>query len=69
MYRNNHGHISRSDFRRAMFTASIQCTEEELGILEKRFMNADGFNYLEFFKMLNNIDKSIKQCSAVRNSL
>ncbi|KAE9523410.1 hypothetical protein AGLY_015962, partial [Aphis glycines] len=60
---NNHGHISRSDFRRAMYTASIKCTEDELCILEKKFMNVDGFNYLQFLKMLIDINKKLKKCS------
>lgn len=61
--RNNHGHISRSDFRRAIHTAGIKCTEDQLSILEKKFMNVDGFNYLQFLKMLIDIDKELKKCS------
>ncbi|KAF0771870.1 Uncharacterized protein FWK35_00017893 [Aphis craccivora] len=67
--KNNHGHISRSDFRRAMYTASIKCTEDELCILEKKFMNVDGFNYLQFLKMLIDINKKLKKCSVKRGRI
>jgi len=46
-----------------MYTASIKCTEDELCILEKKFMNVDGFNYLQFLKMLIDINKKLKKCS------
>lgn len=46
-----------------MLTAGVKCSEDELGIIEKRFLNVDGFNYYEFLKMLTDIDKKIKQCS------
>jgi len=51
-----------------MYTASIKCTEDELCILEKKFMNVDGFNYLQFLKMLIDINKKLKKCS-VSNTL
>ncbi|XP_050532651.1 uncharacterized protein LOC126900763 [Daktulosphaira vitifoliae] len=52
--RNNHGHITRSCFRRAMSTAGVKCSDEELRVLEKRFMNVDGFNYLKFLENIVN---------------
>ncbi|XP_050430635.1 uncharacterized protein LOC126839375 [Adelges cooleyi] len=55
--KNNHGHIPRSTFRRALSTADIQCSDEELRLLEKRFMNVDGFNYLEFLVMIKDLQE------------
>lgn len=46
-----------------MFIAGIKCSDDELSIIEKRFMNVDGFNYLDFLKMLIDIDASVKVCS------
>lgn len=46
-----------------MFTAGIKCTEDELDILEKRLMNVNGFNYLEFLKIIKAVDDYIKHCS------
>ena len=45
-----------------MYTAGIKCREDELSILEKKFMNVDGFNYLQFLQMIIDINKKLKKC-------
>jgi hypothetical protein len=45
-----------------MYTAGIKCREDELGILEKKFMNVDGFNYLDFLKMIIDINEKLNKC-------
>lgn len=45
-----------------MTCAGIACYDEELSVLEKRFTDINGFDYLEFLKALIDMNK-IKKCS------
>ncbi|XP_076248190.1 uncharacterized protein LOC143188044 [Calliopsis andreniformis] len=50
--RNNKGHVSRSQLRQVLTTATVLLSEEEEFALEQRYNNDLGFNYVWFLQEL-----------------
>lgn len=53
MNRLNHGHVSRSQLRQILTTATILLANEEIFALEQRYNDEEGFNYTWFLQELD----------------
>ena len=50
--RLSHGHVTKKQFNQSLTKIGIQLSDKDLAILEAKFVNKKGFNYLEFLMKL-----------------
>lgn len=48
----SHGHVTRKQFHQSLTKIGINLAEKDIAILEAKFMNKKGFNYLAFLTQL-----------------
>lgn len=48
----SHGHVTRKQFYQSLTKIGLHMSEKDVAILEAKFMNKKGFNYLEFLTKL-----------------
>jgi hypothetical protein len=48
----SHGHVTRKQFHQSLTKIGLHLSDKDVAILEAKFMNKKGFNYLEFLARL-----------------
>ena len=55
--RHNMGYVTRSQFRQCLSYLGLGASEEERRVVEMRFSDSKGFNYLQFLEELQPSEK------------
>ncbi|EDV26117.1 uncharacterized protein TRIADDRAFT_24458 [Trichoplax adhaerens] len=50
--KHNHGHVTSFQFRQCLTYMGLHTSDEELQIIEEKFADSEGFNYVEFLQVV-----------------